>query len=278
MFTSGSRYYFGLALFAFVAAVLYGAASGDHTGIMSMIVGPLTLGYKGSVGDHVGYSVLMGLSIVAFFIGCVVIAFRDADAAAVSQVARTEVVPEALPPSSPSYVPIFAAFGAGILLLGVVVGPALFVLGTVVLVMVLVEWAVKLWSDRATGDPAVNQRIRNRIMNPLEIPIIGFVVVAIFVLGISRVLLALPKVGADVIFAAVPILIFVAGVVVANRKKMSKNVVVGLLVVGGLAVLVGGVVAAAAGEREFEKHHPSSQHGAVAPIDRPSGIVVRVDR
>ena len=268
MFTSGSKYFFGLSLFAFVAAILYGAASGDHNGIISMIVGPLTFGYKGAVGDHVGYSVLMGLSLVSLFVGCVIVAFRDDNPTALAEVVHTESVPEALPPTSASYVPIFAAFGAGTALVGLVVASPLFLLGVAILVMVIFEWAVKVWSDRSTGDPAVNQRIRNRIMNPIEVPVIGAIVVAFFVLGISRILLALPEVGADVLFGVVPALILLAGVLIANRERVSRNVVVGLILFGGLAVLVGGVVSAAVGSRQFEKHHDKTEQGAPAPAGR----------
>ncbi len=268
MFTSGSKYFFGVALFSFLAALVYGAASGVHDGIISMIVGPLTFGYKGAVGDHVGYGILMGLALVAFFLGCVVVAFRDDNAAALAQVARTDAAPDLAPPGTTSYVPIFAAFGVAIAIVGLVTDAALFVFGLVVLVLVLVEWTVKAWSDRATGDPAVNQRIRNRMMNPVEIPVIGVIAIAFFVLAISRVLLAVPEVGADIIFGAVPALILVVAVAIANRERISKNVVVGLVVFGGLVVLVGGVVAAATGPRTFEKHKSHTtglQEGAPPP-------------
>ncbi len=273
MFTSGSKYYFGLSFFAFLAAVLYGASSGVHSGLISMLVGPLTFGYKGSIGDHVGYSVLMGLSLVSLFLGCVVVAFRDDDATALAQVAHTESVPEVLPPDSPSYIPIFAAFGMGTALVGLVVASPLFLLGVVILVMVTVEWAVKVWSDRATGDAAVNQRIRNRIMNPIEVPVIGAIVVAFFVLGISRILLALPEVGADVLFGVIPALILVAGVLIANRERVSKNVVVGLILFGGVAVLVGGVISASVGPRQFEKHEQKTEQGAL-----PAHVIQRGGR
>ncbi len=278
MFTSGSKYFFGLALFAFFAAVVYGAASGDHTGPISMIVGPLTLGYKGAVGDHVGYSILMGLSVTSLFLGCVVVAFRDDDAAALAEVAHTESVPDVLPPASPSYIPIFAAFGAATALVGLVVAAPLFLLGVVILVMVTVEWAVKVWSDRATGDPEVNQRIRNRIMYPIEIPVIGAIVIAFFVVGISRTLLALPEIGADILFGAVPAVILLVGVLIANRERVSKNVVVAIILIGGLAVLVGGVISASVGGRHFEKHQDKTEQGAPSVQPAASGTVTEAER
>lgn len=260
MLPSGSKYFFGLAGFAYLAAVLYGAASGVHHGTMAILLGPLTLGYKGPVGDHLGYSVLIGLAAVSAFLGSITVAFRDGDATAAAQFVGTEAVPEASGPQTLGFTPVFAAFGLGATLVGLVVATPLFLLGVACLALVTVEWAAKAWSDRATGDPEVNRSIRNRVMYPVEIPVLGALVIAFFVLGISRILLALPKVGADVVFAVVPVLILTLAVLVANRQRIGKNVIVALLLIGGIAVLMGGVVSAAAGRHE-EKKSPKTEHG-----------------
>lgn len=260
MLPSGSKYFFGLAGFAYLAAVLYGAASGVHHGTMAILLGPLTLGYKGPVGDHLGYTVLIGLAAVSAFIGSITVAFRDGDAAAAAEYLGTESVPETSAPQSLGFTPVFAAFGMGAVLVGLVVGPALFLLGAICLALVTVEWAAKAWSDRATGDPEVNRSIRNRVMYPLEIPVLGAIVIGFFVLGISRILLALPKIGADVVFGVVPVLILGLAVLVANRQRIGKNVIVALLLIGGIIVLVGGVVSAAAG-RHVDKKSTKPEHG-----------------
>ena len=51
--------------------------------------------------------------------------------------------------------------------------------GVIVGIVVLLEWMVSAWSERATGDPEVNRRIRNRVMNPIEIPLFGAIGVAV---------------------------------------------------------------------------------------------------
>ena len=59
-----------------VAALAYGyTTGGDH-------VGPLSLGWKGGVGDHIGYGVLVALAAVSLTVSLVLVSFRDADAAA----------------------------------------------------------------------------------------------------------------------------------------------------------------------------------------------------
>ena len=49
MFTFGSKYFLGLAAFAFVVAAVYAGASGHHVVGMDTLIGAITLGYKGRV-------------------------------------------------------------------------------------------------------------------------------------------------------------------------------------------------------------------------------------
>ena len=93
-----------------------------------------------------------------------------------------------------------------VLVIGLAVGPIMFTIGMVGLAICLVEWAVRSWSDRATGDPEVNRSIRNRFMQPVEIPALAVIGIAGMVLAVSRILLALPKIGSYLVFGLVPAL------------------------------------------------------------------------
>jgi len=64
MFRAGSKFLYALSAFGFVAAFFYALATGNHAVGMDSLVGPLTLGYKGRVGDHVGYSILVVLQAI----------------------------------------------------------------------------------------------------------------------------------------------------------------------------------------------------------------------
>ena len=75
MITRGSKFFYAAAVVGFVTAIVYGFLTGAaaHSGVIGVfqdgdvvnsIVGPLTFGWKGWVGDHVGYSVLMGFAAV----------------------------------------------------------------------------------------------------------------------------------------------------------------------------------------------------------------------
>ncbi|HRA34748.1 MAG TPA: hypothetical protein PK748_07460 [Acidimicrobiales bacterium] len=255
MVKSASKFLFTLAAFGFVSAVVYGGATAGQGFGMDAVLGPLTFGYKGYVGDHVGYAIFMGLAITSLFLGVFLSTLRDADPEAGAQVLGLETVPEVPVPARPNYWPVAGAFSAGALVLGLAVGPALFVLGMVGLAVVTVEWAARAWADRATGDAEVNQTIRDRFMRPVEIPGAALLIVGILVLAVSRILLALPKTGSYLVFGLVPAVILGLGALVALRPRLSQSAIAGMLLAGGIAILGGGVAAAIAGEREHEAGH-----------------------
>jgi hypothetical protein len=275
MLTHGSKFFLGLAAFAFVVAAVYAGASGQHVVGMDTLIGAITLGYKGRVGDHLGYTVLIGLMFSALFLGLTFVALRDVDPEAGAQLLGTDTVPEEVAPTSVSYWPIVGAFSVGAMLLGIVVGKPLFVLGLVGVVITAAEWAIKAWADRATGDPEVNRSIRNRMMYPVEVPAIAVLGIGLFVLSISRLLLALPKGGSYAVFGLVPVVVLGVGWLIAVRPKVSSSLIAALLLVGGLAILAGGVFGAVHGERKFhvEKTKSEGSIGVVSPSARP---VVRV--
>jgi hypothetical protein len=247
MITTGSKWFLGLGLVTMVLGWAYGWTSGGNG------LGPLTLGWKGAVGDHFGFGVLMTAAFVSIGIGLLELAVRDADAEVLAEVAGTDVVPAVLPAST-SYWPAVGAFGVALTVVGLVSAAPLFVFGLITLGVVLVEWAVQTWADRATGDPATNREIRNRFMNPIEFPAAGLLAIAVIVVAFSRVFLALSSEAAVWIAVVVSGLILLVGVLAASRPQLGANVIVGTLLVLAVAVIAGGVGAAVAGEREFHHH------------------------
>lgn len=282
MYKTGAKFLFALAGFGLLSAVLWAAATGDHALGMDSLIGPLTLGYKGYVGDHAGYTLLVGLSAVALFLGIFLSALRDADPEAEAEVLGVDTVPDAPAPVTANYWPVVAAFSAGAVVIGLAIGPIMFTIGMVGLACCLVEWAVRAWSDRATGDPEVNQSIRNRFMQPVEIPALAVIGIAGLVLAVSRILLALPKIGSYLVFGLVPVAILTVGALIVMRPQLSKSVIAGLLLFGGIAILAGGVVAAIAGEREHggeheeEEQHSSEGESGLAPLPAPTSALIWV--
>lgn len=277
MFKSASKFLFGLAGLAFLSAIVLGVATSDQ-GPIDSILGPITMGYKGGVGDHVGYSILISLAVVSFFLGVFLASLRDADPEAEAQLVGLETVPEAPEPTTVNYWPVIGAFSAAAVVLGLAIGSEMVVVGAVGLVCCTVEWAARAWADRATGDAEVNQTIRNRLMNPIEIPVLAVLGIGGLVLAVSRILLALPKTGSYLAFAIIPTVMFIFGVLILMKPKMSQSAIAAILLVGGLAILAGGVAAAIAGEREHGGGH-EEEHGGeegLAPLPGPAELVITV--
>jgi hypothetical protein len=247
VFTTGFKYFFGLAMALVLAAVVHGYSSGGDT------VGPVSLGWKGGVGDHVGYTMLLAMGVATGLVGLVLVAFRDADPSAQAHVLGVETVASS-PPVTGSFWPVVGAFGAATVVVGLVLHAAVFVLGLVILAMVAIEWTMDAWADRATGDPEANRALRNHIMAPLEIPLAGTLGIAVGVLAVSRVLLAISTNGAVAVTGLIAVLVLACGALYAARPGIGRSLVAGIAVLAAVALLTAGVVAAVAGERDFEEH------------------------
>lgn len=266
MITPGARLFFGFALVGLIATIVYGlstgeATSGDYLGLVDAAAwrGVISLGWSGGIGDHVGYFTLAGFTAVCGFTGGVLVAFRDADAEAVAQLTPTGEVPLPQTQTAPAYWPAAAAVGVGVLIVGLVAHEAFVVVGLIILGVVAIEWGISAWADRATGDPAANKTIRDRFMQPIEIPVIAGAGAVIMVLGISRVLLSVSEFSAIWVATAVAVAIIGVAIVFLLVPKASPSVVAGILVVLAIAVIAGGIITAAIGQRDIEEHE--DDHG-----------------
>jgi hypothetical protein len=257
MVTTASKFFFAGAFAAFVAAIANGIGTdGD-------LIGVFTLGLKGPVGDVAAYTVLMAVVVVLAGLGTASSVLRDADPEVQAAVARLESLPPVVAPTNVSYWPVLGALGAVVAAIGLVASPVLFVIGALGVLLVLLEWMVSAWAERATGDATVNRQIRNRLMYPLEIPVFGALGALVLVVSISRVLLAVSRIGSSLVAIAIATLILTIGFAVAYRPKLSKDLLAGVLVLAATALVAGGIVGAASGTREF--HH----HGAEEETNHP---------
>jgi hypothetical protein len=255
MFTTGSKWFLGLGTLSLVLAAVYGWSTGGT------LLGPVTGGYWGGVGDHLGYTLLVSMGLLSILVGLVALAARDADPVALAQLAGTDDAPQAVPPGHVAYWPIIGAFGAGLVVLGLVISNVLFVAGLLVLLGVLVEWMVLAWSDKATGDPSTNRVVRDRLMAPFEVPLAGAIVLGVSIFAFSRVFLTASKLGAVGAATILSLAVLAVGVLLASRPKLSANVVAGVLALSAVSVIALGVVSAARGERVIEHHEEHSEEG-----------------
>jgi hypothetical protein len=247
MFTWGSKYLFGIFAAAFGAAVAYGLITGGGP------VGVISMGYKGGVGEHVGYTILMSASLLALFLGIVSVISRDGDAEDMAALAGVDHAIGVRPPASSSIAGPLTGFGIACLALGVAVGQAFLYLGIAVLAVVAIEWMVQAWAERATADDGVNDVIRRRILGPIQVPMLSLLAIAVVVISLSRILLAVSKTGSVVIVSVAATFVFLSAVLIA-KSRAPRSIVSALVSFGAVAVLAGGVVGAVQGERDFHHH------------------------
>ncbi len=250
MFTWGSKYLFGMSIAAFLAAVVYGLTSGGG------IIGVISAGYKGGVGDHTGYGLLIAVSLICLVLGIVTVMTRDGDAEDMSALVDASVPLSVKTPASSSFWAPLSAFGVACLVVGVAVSSVFIYLGVAVLAVTGLEWAVQAWSENVTGDDELNDTIRNRAIGPIEIPMLGTLAIAVIVIGISRVLLAVSELSAVVIASLAAVFIFGAAILI-SKSRAPRQIVSAIVTFGAVAVLAGGIVGAAAGERDFSHGHES---------------------
>jgi len=249
MIPTGLKLYVGIAVAAATAAILGGYTSGGDG------VGPISAGYKGGIGDQVSYSILLGVAFVALIVGGLMTVFRDADPEAIAEAMGTPTAPVGQRPVATSIWPIVAGVGVGFVVVGMAVSAVVTGIGIVILAIVAFEWTMTAWADRATGDVTTNVALRNQIMSPFEVPLLGLLAAGVVVLSVSRILLATSEVGAVVFGAVVAVLFLGIGVLLTQAPKMSKNLITALVGVVAVAVLAGGVWGAIEGTREIEEHH-----------------------
>ena len=270
MFTTGSKWFLGLGLVSLVLAAAYGWTTGG-TGL-----GPVSAGYYGGVGDHLGYTLLLTIGLSAIFLGLITVSIRDADPRALAQLAGTDSAPTEPAPAHLAYWPALGAFAVSMVVLGLVISNVLFIAGFILLIAVLVEWMVLAWSDRATGDPATNRLVRNRVMGAYEVPLAGVLIAGGTVAALSRLFLTASSFGSVVAATIVGVVVIAVGTLLATRPKLSPNLVAGVVVVAALGVVTTGVVSAARGERKVvhEGGHTAetpAEHGEPAePADEPT--------
>lgn len=272
MFTPAFRFFAALAAVAAVGAFIAAVGSSDQ-GLIESVTGPLSIGWKGAVGNHLAYTVLVSLMVVAGGLAGIHIAFRDADPQAEAEVAHTDSVPLTRAPAGTNFLPILGAFAMGILVIGQITNKVFTWAGLALLFSVIVVWMLRTWAERATGDAQVNREIYQRFIEPLRVPVLSIVCIAVVVVGLSRVLLAVSEIGAVVLFGVVGSAVLLIVSFVAARPAITKNAITIFLFVGAIAVIAAGIAAAVVGERDFEheKQEGGVEH-AIAP-SAPSGPI-----
>ena len=150
--------------------------------------------------------------------------------------------------------------------------PATSCFGLVVLAVTAVEWAVRAWAERATGDPEVNRGYPQRLIAPFEIPVLAVLVIAFLV---ARALPGAPGGVRDRRRGGVRIARRrpdpARRLIVLTRPQQTKRLATVLLLVLTLAVLGGGIAGVVTGDASRAPPRGAGTHGGGEGSRRPIG-------
>ncbi|CAB4332314.1 unannotated protein [freshwater metagenome] len=273
MFTTAFRFFAGLATFSLIAAFVSGFTS-ETQSPMNRVMGPLTLGWKGGIGNHFAYTVFVGVAVAAATLAGILIAFRDADPEAEAQVVHTESVPLTRAPAGVNYLPALGALAFVLLLIGAATeSGGLMYAAVATMIVVAFTWTLRTWAERATGDDHTNAELYHRFIDPFRVPVISILLIGLVAIGLSRVLLSVSKVGSVWVFGLVALLFFLVAVLLALKPSSAKWVTTAVVVLGAIAIIAAGIAGAVIGERDFEHHDPAAHTTEGALGDAPGAPV-----
>jgi hypothetical protein len=230
------------------------------------VMGPLTLGWKGGIGNHFAYTIFVGVAVAAATLAGILIAFRDADPEAEAQVVHTESVPLTRAPAGVNYLPALGALAFVLLLIGAATeSGGLMYAAVATMIVVAFTWTLRTWAERATGDDHTNAELYHRFIDPFRVPVISILLIGLVAIGLSRVLLSVSKVGSVWVFGLVALLFFLVAVLLALKPSSAKWVTTAVVVLGAIAIIAAGIAGAIIGERDIEHHDPAAHttEGAV---------------
>ena len=241
MFTPGSKYLIAITGLSAVSLALY-----------MLLVHPSALGAVALIGLLAATSLLTGITLFT----------RDGHTAEDQTSAATLDTP------TPSMWPLVGAAGFSLLLVGTITTPIVFIFGIVAMLAALVEWTVQAWSERSSGDGAYNAQIRQRIMNPIEYPILAAVGIAVIIFSFSRVMLAINKDAGALTFILAASAISLVGLLISVRPQLKKSIVLTIAVVAAVGLVGAGIAGMGVGMREElvvagqEDHYAHKECGA----------------
>ena len=273
-FTPAFRFFSGLAVFSLIAAFVVGVSSADQA-LIDRVIGPLSLGWKGGVGNHLAYALFVGMFALSAGIAGLLVAFRDADAEAEAQFVHTDAVPLTRAPAGDNFLPVVGALGGILVLIGLATRENwLAVSGLVLMAVVAFTWTLRAWAERATGDEDTNAELYHRFIDPLRTPVVAIFSIGLVVVGFSRLLLAVPKTGSVVVFGVVSAVFFGVAALLALRPKSSSVVLTLVLIIAAIALIAAGIIGAVVGERDIEHH--GGEEGAEATTESSLGLPITV--
>jgi hypothetical protein len=140
----------------------------------------------------------------------------------------------------------------------------------VVMGVVGIGWLFQHWSEHPSYDSRTAQRLKERLVLPVGLPVGIFLLVLVIAASLSRVFLALPEDGTRAVALVVALVILGSAFAVAASERMARTAVVILCVVAFAAVIGAGVAGLSHGERHFDIPKTNPFHGHLPPGINPT--------
>ena len=233
MFTTGSKLFLGATAASTVGALVWGACNGGAAGVAGVV---------GLAALAIAFAFLAGMNLFT----------RDGNV--LTNTPNPEATGAAQRAGGNSMWPLVTAIGVGGLVIGAVSRPVVFKVSVVVLLAALAEWMIQGFAERASADANYNKSVRQRLLNPLEFPVLGAFVLAVIVYGFSRVMLTSSKSSGRIVFIVIGAIVVFAAFVLAARRGVGKGATLGISVVAAVALLGVGIASAVSGQRTIERH------------------------
>ncbi|KGA04320.1 MAG: hypothetical protein GM46_12915 [actinobacterium acAcidi] len=227
MITTSSKLFYGLGAVAFAAAIVWMIANDGGSGAVALVF----------------------VAIASIFLGAIASFVRDGHVLS-TDTEQHDSAPAAQRGSGRSWFPLGVALSLGMVVVGLVTSPGIFKVGIALMFAMLGEWLIQNWSDRASDDAGYNDRVRGRVVHPLEIPVGGALLLGAIVLSFSRIFLALSAEAGPIVFAILGALVLFFGSVLSVRRGTSVRFVGAVCGVVLFVLSAVGVALAINGERE----------------------------
>jgi hypothetical protein len=210
-----------------------------------------TVAYMFVTTDRLGLGVLLAASIGMAFLGGAALAGTGA---ADRFVYTGDIDPSRHRPAAPSIAPVFAAVAAGCMVGGAALGAPLYAAGAVIALVAGIAWFGSSGKEGARHSADVAKRVSDQVTTPYGLPIAATGIVLLIAVSISRTLLAVSKTASWVLVLIFATAIFLGGIILATRPKISKRTMTIAVGAAILSIAALGAVGLAKGERKFGEH------------------------
>jgi len=236
MFTTGAKLLLGATVASLAGTLAYGILVGG------------TMGTIGLVSATAALAALAGIVIFT----------RDANVFADEPDTFDSAAANAARPGASMW-PFALGLAATTMTLGLVTYPAIFILGTILLVAGIAEWILQAWAERASADASHNAEVRGRLAHIAEMPVAAAIGLGIVIYSFSRVMLGVPsKTSTIVAFSIVATIVLVVGTIVGARRTITAPKITALFAVSGVVLIGGGAVSGLNGERDIHEHETTA--------------------